>query len=41
VVEHFAASDPYVKSGLVTHWTVRPWITVVGDAAQSPILPEA
>jgi uncharacterized protein YciI len=26
----FAASDPYVLHGLVRHWQVRPWVTVVG-----------
>jgi len=35
----FAEADPYVKAGLVTRWTVRPWTTVVGDAAASPVLP--
>ena len=40
VVERFAAEDPYVKGGLVTKWTVRPWATVVGDAASNPIRPE-
>lgn len=35
----FAESDPYVKAGLVTRWTVRPWTTVVGDAASSPVRP--
>jgi len=41
VVERFASDDPYVKSGLVTRWFVRPWTTVVGDAASNPIRPEA
>ena len=40
VVERFAAEDPYVKSGLVTRWTVREWTTVVGDAAIKPLRPE-
>jgi uncharacterized protein YciI len=40
VVEHFAAKDPYVKGGLVTKWTVRPWTTVVGEAASNPSRPE-
>jgi uncharacterized protein YciI len=30
-VETFARNDPYVTSGLVTRWEVRPWIVVVGD----------
>jgi len=40
VVERFATEDPYVKGGLVTRWVVRPWTTVVGDAASTPIRPE-
>jgi uncharacterized protein len=35
--ERFARSDPYVVKGLVTSWRVRPWSTVVGDAAASPV----
>src|SRR5215510_20148 len=30
-VEAFARNDPYVTSGLVTRWEVRPWAVVVGD----------
>jgi uncharacterized protein len=37
VPEQFAAADPYVKGGLVTHWQVREWNTVVGDAAANPV----
>lgn len=37
----FAAADPYVKNGLVTNWRVRPWTTVVGEDAASPVRPEA
>lgn len=33
----FAQNDPYVKSGLVTGWSVRPWTTVVGEAAATPV----
>lgn len=33
----FAAKDPYVTSGLVTRWSVRPWTTVVGAAAATPV----
>lgn len=33
----FAEADPYVTSGLVKRWWVRPWTTVVGDAAASPV----
>jgi uncharacterized protein YciI len=37
--ERFAAADPYVRGGLVTRWRVRPWTTVVGAAASSPVHP--
>ncbi len=37
VAEAFARSDPYVKAGLVTSWRVRPWQTVVGEHASSPV----
>jgi uncharacterized protein YciI len=33
----FAENDPYVKAGLVTQWSVRPWTTVVGEAAATPV----
>ncbi len=39
--EAFVAADPYVKHGLVTKWRVRPWLTVVGEDAASPIHPAA
>jgi uncharacterized protein YciI len=35
--EAFAAADPYVRNGLVKSWRVRPWTTVVGDAATTPV----
>jgi len=41
VAERFAAADPYVKNGLVTRWRVRPWTTVVGESATSPVRPPA
>ncbi len=41
VAERFVAADPYVKNGLVTRWRVRPWTTVVGDGATSPVRPDA
>jgi len=31
VVEHFAEDDPYVRKGLVTSWTIRPWTVVIGN----------
>jgi uncharacterized protein len=33
VVERFAAGDPYVRNGLVTSWTIRPWTVVIGEGA--------
>jgi hypothetical protein len=38
-VERFVARDPYVKNGLVERWHVRPWTTVVGSQAASPVRP--
>jgi hypothetical protein len=33
----FAAADPYVGSGIVTAWRVRPWTVVIGaDYAGDP-----
>ena len=37
VVERFVAADPYVKNGLITRWRARPWTTVVGKDAATPI----
>jgi uncharacterized protein YciI len=37
--EAFAKSDPYVANGLVKRWSVRPWTTVVGTDASSPVRP--
>jgi hypothetical protein len=31
VVEDFARKDPYVTTGLVTHWEVRSWAVVIGN----------
>jgi uncharacterized protein YciI len=36
VAEAFARQDPYVKTGLVTKWTVRNWTVVVGNELPSP-----
>jgi len=41
VVKRFVAADPYVKGGLVKSWRVRPWTTVVGEDATSPVRPDA
>jgi uncharacterized protein len=35
--ETFAARDPYVREGLVTRWRVRPWTTVIGEDAATPV----
>jgi len=38
-VADFAKYDPYVLAGLVTKWTIRKWLTVVGNDAITPIRP--
>jgi len=30
VVAGFVRHDPYVRNGLVTRWTIRPWVVVIG-----------
>jgi hypothetical protein len=37
VADAFARGDPYVVHGLVTGWTIRPWTTVVGADAATPV----
>jgi uncharacterized protein YciI len=39
VAERFAKADPYVTNGLVREWRVRPWTTVIGDLAKTPVHP--
>lgn len=39
-VERFVKRDPYVAHGLVASWRVRPWTTVVGELATTPVRPE-
>lgn len=41
VAREFARADPYVKHGLVTAWRVRPWTTVVGQEASTPVRPSS
>lgn len=41
VAESFAEGDPYVRNGLIRHWWVREWTTVVGEDAAHPVSPEA
>jgi hypothetical protein len=36
VVDRFVDSDPYVRQGLVTSSTIRPWTIVIGEAAALP-----
>ena len=38
-VEAFATTDPYVLNGLVKSWRVRPWTTVAGEWAATPVRP--
>ena len=40
VAERFAEADPYVRNGLVRSWRVRPWTTVIGADAATPVRPE-
>ncbi|WP_431247485.1 YciI-like protein [Leifsonia xyli] len=35
----FAEADPYVVNGVVSSWTARPWTTVIGEGAATPIRP--
>ena len=37
VATNFALTDPYVKQGLVSKWSVRAWNTVVGPQASNPL----
>ncbi|MCX6257874.1 MAG: YciI-like protein [Bacteroidia bacterium] len=37
VAASFAKTDPYVLNGLVKKWTVRQWLTVVGEQADTPV----
>lgn len=39
VAEAFAKADPYVTNGLVARWQVRPWLTVAGAGAATPVRP--
>lgn len=38
--ERFAQADPYVQNGLVRHYRIRPWTTVVGEDAAAPVRPD-
>lgn len=39
-IERFVRDDPYVRNGLVAKWRIRPWTTVAGAMAHSPVRPE-
>ena len=41
VPRRFAEADPYVQNGIVTAYTIRPWTTVVGKDALTPVRPAA
>ena len=30
IVEAFVKGDPYVRNGLITEWSIRPWTVVIG-----------
>lgn len=38
MAEAFAKADPYVLTGVVSKWEVKPWLTVIGDGAKMPQL---
>jgi uncharacterized protein YciI len=40
VPEQFVRADPYVKHGIVRRYRIRPWTTVVGDQAATPVRPD-
>ncbi len=40
VAEDFARADPYVTEKLVKSWTVRKWMTVIGEGSTPPSLPK-
>ena len=41
IPRQFAATDPYVRNGLVKRHTIRAWTTVVGKDATTPVRPDA
>ncbi len=30
IAEEFAHNDPYVRAGLIRHWSIEPWTVVIG-----------
>ena len=41
IPERFARNDPYLKNGIVKAYSIRPWTTVVGKNATTPVYPSA
>ncbi|WP_431278243.1 YciI-like protein [Leifsonia poae] len=39
LAQNFAEVDPYVVGGVVREWVARPWTTVVGQGAATPVRP--
>lgn len=39
-IEAFVKADPYYVNGLVGRYTIKPWNTVVGKDAKTPVRPE-
>lgn len=39
-IEAFVQGDPYYTNGLVDSYTIKPWNTVVGKDAKTPIQPQ-
>jgi uncharacterized protein len=39
IPQRFAAADPYMLNGLIARHSVRPWTTVVGKEATTPVRP--
>lgn len=39
-IEAFVQGDPYFVHGLVEHYSIKPWTTVVGKDAKTPVRPE-
>ena len=39
LIEAFVQADPYYRHGLVRRYQIRPWTTVVGEGAATPVRP--
>jgi uncharacterized protein YciI len=40
LIEEFVKGDPYFVNGLVASYVIKPWTTVVGKDAKSPVYPQ-